>query len=304
MRLRPSDADLFYSRDSVPLVALAALRPALCGRLFYEAHEFPATRLGRALRGWLVQRVAGVIVITRQLVKLYAHQLGLSGRRLVNAPDGVRLERFADLGTRAACRETLGLPEDAFIVGYVGQLHLRGMGKGVDTLVEAIARFSKEGGMRPVRLGIVGGPDEMVGELYNLAAAHNLPGEALITPGQVPPGEVPLWMRAFDVCALPSPQTTFFAYYTSPLKLFEYMASGTPIVASDLPAFAEIVIDGESALLVTPGRPAALSRALKRLRDEPVLGMRLAEQAREDVKRYTWHVRARSILAFAGEHAR
>lgn len=304
LRLRPTDADVFYSRDSVPLVVLAALRPGLRGRLFYEAHDFPATRVGYRLRRWLVRRVEGVIVITRHLAKRYWEQFLLPDRRLLVAPDGVRLERFADLGDRAACRETLGLPQDTFIVGYVGQLHLRGMGKGVDTLVEAVALLTRDFGSRPVRLCIVGGPDDMVGDLYNLAARHQLPGEYLITPGQVRPHEVPLWMRAFDVCVLPSPRTTFFAYYTSPLKLFEYMASGTPIVASNLPAFGEIVDDGRSALFVPPSAPAGLSRALRHLQEDPELGKRLSQQARQDVARYTWQERARSILAFTGERSR
>lgn len=296
-RLRPSNTDIFYSRDSVPLAAVVALRPKVRARLYYEAHEFPATAIGRWLRRWTVRRVAGVVVITRQLAKRYGEQFGLPDDRLHLAPDGVRLERFANVGDPTVCRTQLGLPQDAFIVGYVGQLHLMGMGKGVDTLVEALAKLAPQGDS--LHVCIVGGPDAMVKNLHRHAASLGLPDGCLITPGRVHPDEVPLWMRAFDVCALPSPWNTFFAYYTSPLKLFEYMASGTPIVASDLPAFAEIVRHEESALLVPPGDADALAGALGRLRDDRALAERLSARASADVRQYTWRARAERLLASA-----
>jgi glycosyltransferase involved in cell wall biosynthesis len=108
-------------------------------------------------------------------------------------------------------------------------------------------------------------------------------------------------MRAFDVCTLPSPWTPFFAYYTSPLKLFEYMVSGTPIVASDLPAFTEIITHEQSALLFPPSDSQALAAALRRLRDDPALGGQLAARARQDANQYTWRARAETLLAFAEE---
>jgi glycosyltransferase involved in cell wall biosynthesis len=301
VRLKPAEADIFYSRDSVPLIFLVALRPRLRSRLVYEAHEFPATRLGRMLRRWLVRQVAGVIVITQHLAKLYADEFGVPAERLRVAPDGVRLERFEGLGDRAACRAALELPADAFVVGYVGQLHLMGMGKGVDTLTEAVAMLSQDRDAHPLRLCVVGGPDEMVGQLRAQAVAQGLPDDVLITPGQVRPHDVPRWMRAFDVCTLPSPWTPFFAYYTSPLKLFEYMVSGTPIVASDLPAFTEIITHEQSALLFPPSDSQALAAALRRLRDDPALGGQLAARARQDANQYTWRARAETLLAFAEE---
>jgi len=301
-RLRAAEADVLYSRDSVPLVALCALRPGLRKRLLYEAHEFPATRVGLWLRRWLVRRVAGVAVVTGHMATLYAEKLGVPAERLLVVPDGVRLERFADVGGRGACRAALGLPAEAFVVGYVGQLHTKGMGKGLDTLTEAVARLAGDRDPRPLRLCVVGGPDDMVGTIRAEGAALGLPDEALVTPGQVHPGEVPRWMRAFDVCVMHLPWTTHFAYYASPLKLFEYMASGSAIAASDLPSFAEILTDGENALLTPPGDVAALAGALRRLRDDPALEARLAAQARRDVEQYSWRARAEALLAFAGEH--
>lgn len=299
LRARPAVADVFYSRDSVALAALAFLRPRLQAKLVYEAHEFPETRFGIGLRRWLVKRVRGVVVITHELARLYREQLNLPPERLHVAPDGVRLERFADLPSRAECRTVLDLPEDAFVAGYVGQLHLRGKGKGVETLVDAFAHLKDSGLPRPLRLCVVGGPPEMVEDLRAQHQAVGLPDDGLVTPGRVHADDVPRWMRAFDVCVLPSPWTTFFAFYTSPLKLFEYMASGSAIVATDLPAFREIIQHEVNALLVPPDEPQALADALHRLATDSGLRDRLARRARTDVEQYTWQARAQAILAFA-----
>jgi len=70
-------------------------------------------------------------------------------------------------------------------------------------------------------------------------AELGLPPERFHAAGQVLAGEVPAFLAACDVCLMPQPWTQFFAYFTSPLKLFEYMAAGRAILASDLPSFRE-----------------------------------------------------------------
>jgi glycosyltransferase involved in cell wall biosynthesis len=115
--------------------------------------------------------------------------------------------------------------------------------------------------------------------------------------GHVPPERVPVYLSAFDVCAMPHPWTEHFAYHTSPIKLFEYMASRRAIVASDLPGWADVVQDGESALLLPPGDADVLAVAIKRLHDDPALRERLAANAYTRVMTdYTWDARARAIL--------
>ena len=74
-------------------------------------------------------------------------------------------------------------------------------------------------------------------------------------------------------------------YFTSPLKLFDYMAAGAPIVASDLPTVREVLTDGDNALLVPPGRPVdALAAAIRRLLVNPGLADRLRRTAFEQVR--------------------
>jgi YD repeat-containing protein len=86
-------------------------------------------------------------------------------------------------------------------------------------------------------------------------------------------------------------------YFTSPLKLFEAMAAGRPVIASDLPSIREILTDGVNALLVPPEDPAALAKALRMLASDNALGKRLAERSAQDVQRYTWDERGRKIAS-------
>jgi glycosyltransferase involved in cell wall biosynthesis len=123
-----------------------------------------------------------------------------------------------------------------------------------------------------------------------------MPPERFLLAGQVNPESVPAYLAAFDVCTMPFPWTEHFAYYASPLKLFEYMAVGGAIISSDLPAVAEVVRDGDSALLTPPGDVDALAAALRRLYDDPGLRARLGEKARQDAAYYAWSARAARIL--------
>lgn len=282
-RLRRATFDALYTRD--PAVLLAMRLAGLGARTFYEAHRFPGSRRGRRLHRYALHGAGGVITITERLRELYA-ELGAS--RLHLARDAVHLARFDEMPGKAAARRALGLPEGAFIAGYVGRFHTMHMAKGIDTLVAAAARCDA------VHICLVGGPAAMVEALRGI-----LPGDRLHYLGQVPPADVPGCLAAFDVCTMPFPWTEHFAYYASPVKLFEYMASRRPIVATDLPSTREVVTHEETALLVAPGDPGALAAALKRLAGDPALGVRLAASARELVEgKYTWPQRAAGVLAF------
>jgi glycosyltransferase involved in cell wall biosynthesis len=94
---------------------------------------------------------------------------------------------------------------------------------------------------------------------------------------------------------IPLPDNPMARYFTSPLKLYEYMAAGLPIVATDLPAIREVLRHDQNALLVPPGDAPAMAAALDRLLSEPELAERLRSRAFEDVKDRTWASRAAII---------
>jgi len=289
--LLPRRPAVLYTRDLFISAALAALP----GRMIvvYEAHQVHHSRLGRRLQGFLARRARTVAVTAHLAERLRA----LGATRIIVEHDGFRADRFADLPSRGEARAALGLPADALIAGYVGRLQTMGMGKGLDVLVAAVARLAPE---IPLHLLLVGGPDEGVQAVRAQWAALGLPPERLHAVGQIPPDAVPRALAALDIAALPLPWTEHFAYFASALKLFEYMAAGCAVVASDLPSTAEVIHHGENGLLFAPGDADALAEALRALAD-PALRARLSAQARADAPRYAWDARARRIRAFVEE---
>ena len=119
--------------------------------------------------------------------------------------------------------------------------------------------------------------------------------------GHVPYDRVPEVLSQATVTLLPLPDEPVARLFTSPLKLFDYMAAGVPIVASDLPALREVLQHEENALLATPGDSDAFAAAVRRLIADPALARRLGQQAREDVKGYSWDARAEALLDFLAE---
>lgn len=282
-------ADVLYSRDPLLLLALSWIKPRRA--LAYEAHSLSSGRISRAIQSRVVRRVGAVFTTTARLREDII-ALGTDAAPIHVAHDGIRAKRFAHLPTRDEARRALGWNLDAFIVGYVGRLQTMDMDKGVGDLVMALAEI--EG----AQIALVGGPDRMAESLRERWHALGGTAEDYRYAGQVPPDRVPLYLAAFDVCAMPFPWTTHFAYYASPIKLFEYMAAGRAIVASDLPSTAEVVRDGKTALLYPPGDVAALTAALRRLSHDAALRERLGAAAQAEVMtRYTWAARARMILA-------
>ena len=116
--------------------------------------------------------------------------------------------------------------------------------------------------------------------------------------GHVPYDKVPEVLSQATVALLPLPDEPVARLFTSPLKLFDYMAAGTAIVASDLPALREVLRHEENALLAAPGDPESFAAAVRRLIGDPTLAQRLGGQARADVNGYSWDARAEALLDF------
>jgi glycosyltransferase involved in cell wall biosynthesis len=282
--------DVLYTRDLFAGVVLALAHPHT--RLVYEVHQVHSSWLGQRAQGFLARR-AQVVAITGHLAD---RMRALGASRVLVAHDGIRAARFANVPSRAEARSALDIPPAAFVVGYLGRLHTMEMPKGLDTFVNAIACAVETGA--EIDLLLVGGPEASAAALRAQWIARGLPPARLHTAGQVAPDAVPRYLAAMDVGVLPLPWTEHFAYHASALKLFEYMAAGCAVVASDLPSTAEVLRDGETGLLVPPGDATAFADALQRLYADRDLCRRLGEQARIDVQQYTWSARAARIRAF------
>ncbi len=136
----------------------------------------------------------------------------------------------------------------------------------------------------------------LVGECSD--AVPSLPNLRHLPP--VPMREVPQWYGAADLVLLPYQEDLPTAASMSPIKLFEAMAAGRPIIASDTIAIREILRHEENALLVTAGDHGAWQKAIERLQREPALAVRLAQTARRQAGRYSWRQRAAGIATASG----
>ena len=113
------------------------------------------------------------------------------------------------------------------------------------------------------------------------------------------PGDHVDLLALMDVLAVPNrSQPEISARYTSPLKVFEALAAGLPLVASDLPSLREVLSDGEDAVLAAPDDEAALAQAIRRLAGDAALRGALAARGRARAAEHSWDARARRLLAW------
>lgn len=283
---RLTNPDLVYSRS----VRAGCWCVRLGLRTIIEAHGVPAPATFD--RGALLAvrdiaaspRLVGVVTVTDYLAQRYI-ELGLPAARISVWPDAVDLELFAAALPRGRARQRLGLPPDGTIVVYAGHLYPE---KGALGLVEAARQLPA------MTFCLVGGWPADIERLRRSAP------ENVRFLGFVPHGEIPDYLSAADLLVLPNSGRGDSAHATSPLKLFEYMASRRPIVATEIPAFCGILGHDENAWLVAPDAPEALAAGIAALAGEPEHGERLAAKAWGDVQRHTWDRRAEGILEAFG----
>ena len=117
----------------------------------------------------------------------------------------------------------------------------------------------------------------------------------------MPPADVAGRLSKADILVLPNPASAISSHATSPLTLFEYMAAGKAIVASHLPAIAEVLTNDVNAVLVEPGNAAALAAGIRTLAADADLRLRLGDAARRGVAEYSWNRRAERLEALFAE---
>ena len=224
------------------------------------------------------------------LGKIYT-SLGLPEDKLVVAHNGVDLEKFKNVPSKLESRKLLNFPIHKKIVCYSGNSY---RGRGIELLIDVALRLSE------VQFLIVGGLENDI--KYYREVAQKKKAENFKLVGFVPHPKVPHYLFSADVLVMPYTSRMTIkggvaaAEFTSPIKLFEYMASRRPIVATALPSVKEILEDGKNALIVEPNSEDSLYYGIKRVLDDRELAERLALQASNDARNYTWEERAKKIL--------
>lgn len=236
-----------------------------------------------------------IIAVSRPL-KHWIVETGVEADRVTVIPNGVNIGRFANAASVAVdSRARLGLG-DRPVIGFVGTL--KGW-HGTATLIRAVARVARERGFdRAPHLLIVGdGPQRS--RLAQVAIEEGV--DALTTfTGMIPHQEMVAHIAAMDIAVAPYDETPDF--YFSPLKLFEYMAAGRPVIAAGIGQIEDCVRHGETGLLYPPGDLEALTRCIVDLLDEPVRAQSLGRAAREEALSHrSWEHNARIVTGLV-EH--
>ena len=299
--LGSSAGGAYYVRGFRVFHSMVSCRPELGSATFFEAHdEFPQSPKVREARGKHLGKAAGIIATNQYIKDLYC-SCGIRPDDVLVAPNGVDIRRIAGISlTKQQARARLALPSDRYIIGYVGRLETLGKEKGLSDLISALTGIYRDHQSQDPVLCLVGGPAKRIRQYRELSQQLGLNKDALFFTGQVPPKDVPAFLRAFDLCAMPFPWTEHYAYYMSPLKLFEYMASGRPIIATHLPSIRGILRHKHTAYLVPPDDPDALAEGIRWLSAHPSLARQMARRARAEVQEHTWERRAERILKFMG----
>jgi glycosyltransferase involved in cell wall biosynthesis len=265
---------IIYSRGEIAALLAFLMRPSF--KLFWETHILP----GRLyLYHKLLRQAVGIITVTTYYHQELQHLFPFVAEKLFLIPDGVDSVLFANHISKDEARKKLDIASDGRIVVYTGS---DAAWKGLGTLKEAAALLAPKG----ITVIFVG----------KITPSPKIKKENFI--GVRPYHEIPLWLSAADVVVLTGTKRSMISErYTSPMKLFEYMASDRPIVVSDVPSFRDI-LNEDSAYFVAPDDAVAMAQGIESVLHNPDIAKTRAARALSESKRYTWSARARLLRSF------
>ena len=300
-RLENDPPDCIYERASLCGIAGAKLAGEFNVPLLLELNaplsgEQSAYRgselaqLAAAAERWALSRSDAVLVVSNAL-REHAIAFGVAPGRVHVVPNGVDAATFRPGPGEPEVRERWALRKGP-VLGFVGGLRPWHGVEALPELLERLARRHHDAQM------LIAGDGPLRRDLGARFEARGLSGHVVFT-GAVPHEEVPPLIRQFDIAVAPYPSLDH-PFYFSPLKLFEYMACGIPVVAAGLGQIAELIRDGENGLLYPAGDLDALTDACERLLSNPSLRRTLGQAAARMIhERYTWDQNAQQIAELA-----
>jgi glycosyltransferase involved in cell wall biosynthesis len=270
-------------------------------KVLIELHETALPHMiyrdqGRRVRAWLSRRterrvlreVDGIIATVGSQLPRLDEAFPVHARTIV-LPNGVDLAAFA------ATHGIVKYADGVFRLRYAGQFTAW---KNTDIMIESLTRLPQH-----VVLELAGGKPGAEARtraaIEALAQRFGVEGRVRYV-GLLSPVEVPAFLRQADALLLPLGDNIQSRHFTSPMKLFEYAASGVPMIVTRQPTTLSLVRDGQEAMMVSPGSADELARAVAALMESPEMARILARQAREWVQQYSYPLRAARYHAFIG----
>jgi glycosyltransferase involved in cell wall biosynthesis len=277
-------------RASVALTARWLKKPYI---LFFIADPlFEEELVGHPLKGLLkwqarnmilfcLRSADKVVCVSSALQRQLENNYGIPAKKVFVLPNCVDIHKFHPYPEmRAAVRQHYNVGDNPLIV-FVGTFY---EWQDISTLVEAFNTLHDKNSA--ARLILVGDGVNK-NKIQELVLRLGLEKAVTLT-GSIPFEEVPYLLSAADITVAPYKKMDV-EFWESPMKLFEYMASGAPLITSPIGQISEIIKDEENGLLVEPGDPGALALAMERLIDNPTLRDCLSQNARRQVERsFSW----------------
>lgn len=226
-----------------------------------------------------------IYVVSAALKNMIESRLKETSSKIKVIPNGVDLDNFDKLQASDVSRRP-----DLTNICFVGSFH---PWHGIDLLIDAFKDVCAQTSL--ARLIIIG--DGLNRKQMELKARLDNLEDKVIFTGRLSNDETVRRLKSMDILA--APYCFVENFYYSPIKIFEYMASGKAIVASDIGQISEVIEDGKDALLVKPESKTELVQALLKLIGSKDLRVKLGSNALQKSKNYTWEKTAKELLDLA-----
>lgn len=274
--------EIIYVRGETVLF----LKRFLGKKLFWETHIKPKEI---KLYEKIFRKAKGLIVVNKGYKDEIAGKYGVSADNILWAPDGVDLEKFNINLDKNQARQKISLPPDKKIIMYIGSLT---PWKGTDVMLRIAPSLDQDF----LIAVIAGGEKDDVEKFKNKLRIDHI--ENIILFQYQPHNKIPVFMKAADLLVLTGTKKSDTSmYYTSPLKLFEYMASKRPILSADIPSFREIIAQN-SAFFYKPDDEKDMAVKVKYIFENYMIAEEKAAKSFEEARKYTWLERAKKISDF------
>lgn len=266
-----------------------------------EMHSPPMTKSDVLAFRQIVRRQQNfkIIVISEKLALIIQNDFGLPIEQMLICHDAVDMSSFnISESEQKAVRTLLQVEPDTCVVTYSGSL---GKGRGIELIATLSSNFSNAFFL------VLGGEDRLVAEYREVYRKIS----NLCFFGHIPHREIPKFLSSSDILLMPydkvinEPGEINTADYCSPMKLFEYLASGKPFVAANLPSLTEVLENEKNCLLAEPGIYEDWAEEVGLLLKDQELRSNLSKGASQTALSHTWEARVTKIInfAFADNHA-